>query len=90
MAVPVTVLPSASVIVMATLLPGATSVVIPDRSRVLAPLSMLSMVTVRSPVTASRVPDAVSSTVFPLRSVAVASTVRVPSTRLDTSTPVRV
>ena len=85
---PVTVLPSASVMVTATLLPGATSAVVPDRSRVLVSLSMVPMATVRSPATASRVPEAESLTSLPLRSVAAASTISVPSTRLEMSTPV--
>ena len=72
--------------VMVTVAPGTTSVVVPDRSMVPSVLSILSMESVRSPGSASRVAVSESETGLPLRSVPDASTVIVPSTRPDKST----
>ena len=82
----VTSVPSTSVIVIVTVSPDATSVVVPDRSAVSLVLSTSSMARVRPPTVASRVPVSESETESPLRSVAEALTVRGPSTRLETST----
>ena len=73
--------------VIVTRSPGVTSVVVPERSMVPLELSTLSMLSVRSPIGAVSVPVPESETVLPLRSVAEAFTVNVPSTRVDTSTP---
>ena len=85
-AVVVTTVPSTSVMSMATVSPGATSAVVPDRSMVSLALSISSMAKVRPPAVASRVSASESEIELPFRSVAEAFTVRVPSTRLDTST----
>ena len=82
-----TTVPSASVMVMVTELPGATSSVVPDRSTVSLVSSTLSTERLRVPAVTSSVPVPESDTGLSLRSVAEAFTVTVPSTRLDTSTP---
>ena len=86
-AVVLTTVPSTSVMVMATVSPGATSVEVPDRSTVSLALSTSSIAKVRLPAVAFKVPVSESETELPLRSVAEALTVRLPSTRLETSTP---
>ena len=86
MAVSVTTVPSTSVIVIVTVSPGATSEVVPDRSRVSLALSTSSIAEVRLPAVASRVQVSESETELLFRSVAEALMVRVPSTRPETST----
>ena len=72
MAVVFTTFPFASVIEMLTVSPGATSVVVPESSAVLAALSIPLMVTSRAPVVISRVLSAESETGTPSAPVAVA------------------
>ena len=84
----VTSVPSTSVMEMATVSPGATSEVVPDRSTVSLALSTSSMAKERLPAVASSVPVSESETELLFRSVAEALMVRVPSTRPETSTSV--
>ena len=85
----VTVLPTASVMVTFTISPGATSVVVPDRSIVRLVLSTESTMTDRALSTASStVPAGASSDrLLPLRSVALAVTFSGPSTRPEILIP---